>query len=172
VRVVLPASTCARIPRLSSFCDTRHTHRIGQKSHFDGHERCAHLPSLVERRRRVAGANHNDRPSALPYAGASSHSNERGPSAAPPSARSARSPAAPKRNGRTRPVEGDTWESLKRIHENAIATAPTSTVSAGWRARVERRTFSFLQRANGPPKRAVQVEAGFPAPVSHTLSQA
>src|SRR5215469_15890938 len=47
VRVVLPASTCARIPKLSVFCDTRHTLRIGPKGHLDGHERLAHLPSLA-----------------------------------------------------------------------------------------------------------------------------
>ena len=35
VRVVLPASTCARIPRLSSFFATRHTLRIGRKALFD-----------------------------------------------------------------------------------------------------------------------------------------
>src|SRR5947207_11931041 len=47
VRVVLPASTCARIPRFSSFCDTRHTLQIGPKGPVDGHERVAHRFSLV-----------------------------------------------------------------------------------------------------------------------------
>src|SRR5258708_22807191 len=47
VRVVFPASTCARIPKLSVFRDTRHTLRIGPKGHLDGRERLAHLPSLT-----------------------------------------------------------------------------------------------------------------------------
>ncbi len=47
VRVVLPASTCARIPKLSVFRDTRHTLRTGPKGHLDGRERLAHLPSLT-----------------------------------------------------------------------------------------------------------------------------
>src|SRR5215469_8634171 len=46
VRVVLPASTCARIPRLRVVRGTRHTLRIGLNGHHDGHERLAHLPSL------------------------------------------------------------------------------------------------------------------------------
>lgn len=45
VRVVLPASTCARIPKLSVFCDTRHILRTGHEGHLDGHEHPAHLPS-------------------------------------------------------------------------------------------------------------------------------
>src|SRR5215472_14431239 len=49
VRVVLPASTCARIPRLSVVRRTRHTLRIGLRGHHDGHERLAHLPSLEDR---------------------------------------------------------------------------------------------------------------------------
>src|SRR4029077_15818248 len=51
VRVVLPASTCAKIPRFSSFCNTRHTLQIGPKGLVDGHERVAHLCSLVGWRR-------------------------------------------------------------------------------------------------------------------------
>src|SRR5262249_19838631 len=50
VRVVLPASTCARIPKLSVFCDTRHIPWIGLKGHLDRRERLAHLPSLDDRR--------------------------------------------------------------------------------------------------------------------------
>src|ERR1022692_3837685 len=50
VRVVLPASTCARIPRLSVFRDTRHTLRIGLIGLLDGHERSAHLRSFNDRR--------------------------------------------------------------------------------------------------------------------------
>jgi len=34
-RVVLPASTCARIPKLSLLCATRHTLRIGHGALFD-----------------------------------------------------------------------------------------------------------------------------------------
>jgi len=45
VSVVLPASTCARIPRLSVFRDTRHILRIGPKGHLDGREHLAHLLS-------------------------------------------------------------------------------------------------------------------------------
>ena len=46
VRVVLPASTCARMPRLSVRCDKRHTPR-GREALRDGDERLAHfrLPS-------------------------------------------------------------------------------------------------------------------------------
>src|SRR5712691_2386999 len=46
VRVVLPASTCARIPRLSVLPSKRHTLRIGHKGLLDGHERWAHLSLL------------------------------------------------------------------------------------------------------------------------------
>src|SRR5215472_11473517 len=49
VSVVLPASTCARIPRLSVVRGTRHTLRVGLNGHHDGHERLAHLPSLEDR---------------------------------------------------------------------------------------------------------------------------
>src|SRR5205807_10441308 len=50
VSVVLPASTCARIPKFSVLRSKRHTLRIGHKGLLDGHERCAHLGSLVDRR--------------------------------------------------------------------------------------------------------------------------
>ena len=46
VSVVLPASTCAKIPKLSVVRSKRHTLRIGHKGLLDGHERCAHLRSL------------------------------------------------------------------------------------------------------------------------------
>ena len=46
VSVVLPASTCARIPKFNVLRSTSHTLRIGHKSPLDGHDRCAHLSSL------------------------------------------------------------------------------------------------------------------------------
>src|SRR2546429_5549174 len=52
VRVVLPASTCAKIPRFSVRRNKRHTLRIGHKGLLDGHERVAHLRSLVDWRLR------------------------------------------------------------------------------------------------------------------------
>src|SRR5215472_11045776 len=42
VSVVLPASTCARIPRLSVVRGTRHTLRRCLNGHHDGHGRLAH----------------------------------------------------------------------------------------------------------------------------------
>src|SRR5205823_14402498 len=41
--VVLPASTCAEIPKFSVRRTMRHTLRIGRKALRDGHERWAHL---------------------------------------------------------------------------------------------------------------------------------
>ena len=49
VRVVLPASTCARIPRLSCFCDTRHSFRVDPKGRLDGSERVAHVAPPLSR---------------------------------------------------------------------------------------------------------------------------
>src|SRR5215213_4111801 len=48
---VLPASTCARIPKLSVLRSTRHTLRIGHEAPLDGHGRCSHLASLGRWRR-------------------------------------------------------------------------------------------------------------------------
>jgi hypothetical protein len=45
-RVVLPASTCAKIPKLSVLRSKRHTLRTGHEALFDGDERSAHLRSL------------------------------------------------------------------------------------------------------------------------------
>ena len=42
VSVVFPASTCARIPRLSVLPSTVHTLRSGREALRDGHERLAH----------------------------------------------------------------------------------------------------------------------------------
>src|SRR5205823_7739889 len=60
VRVVLPASTCAKIPKLSVLRSKRHTLRIGHKGLLDGHERCAHLASLG-RSAPVLGVKHRTR---------------------------------------------------------------------------------------------------------------
>ena len=50
VRVVLPASTCATIPRLSSLCDTRHFLQLDPRGLMDGYERVAHRASLAGER--------------------------------------------------------------------------------------------------------------------------
>ena len=50
VRVVLPASTCATIPRLSSLCDTRHFLQMDPRGLVDGYERVAHRLSLAGER--------------------------------------------------------------------------------------------------------------------------
>src|SRR5205085_6340941 len=48
----LPASTCARIPRFSSLCSTRHTLQGRHFGQLDGHERVAHLVSSMIAARR------------------------------------------------------------------------------------------------------------------------
>src|SRR6266511_626398 len=58
VSVVLPESTCAKIPKFSVFCGMRHTLRRRLTGLFDGHERLAHLRSLVDRCRSVTRRNH------------------------------------------------------------------------------------------------------------------
>src|SRR5271165_236846 len=50
VRVVLPASTCATIPRFSVPRATRHTLRTGEKALVDGYEGRSHFRSLVRPR--------------------------------------------------------------------------------------------------------------------------
>ena len=62
VSVVLPASTCARIPKLSVLrSDKRHTLQIGHKGPLDWHERCAQLPLLGGRRRPQSKAHETGR---------------------------------------------------------------------------------------------------------------
>src|SRR5580658_10669836 len=46
VRLVLPASTCARIPRLRVLTE-RHVPWIGRKCQLDEHERCPQLGYLL-----------------------------------------------------------------------------------------------------------------------------
>ena len=60
VSVVLPASTCAKIPKLSVRRSKRHTLRIGREALLDGHERSAHFRSLG-RPALVAGTKAEDR---------------------------------------------------------------------------------------------------------------
>src|SRR2546423_401496 len=49
------ASTCARTPKFNILRSKRHTLQVGHKGLLDGHERCAHLRSLVGRRCSVTG---------------------------------------------------------------------------------------------------------------------
>jgi ribosomal protein S18 acetylase RimI-like enzyme len=49
---VLPVATCAGNPKVSVLRSKRHTLRIGREALRDGHDCCAHLRSLVDRRHR------------------------------------------------------------------------------------------------------------------------
>ncbi len=60
--VALPVFTCAGIPKLSVRRSKRHTLRIRRKPAFDGHERSAHLRSLVDRRVREQAYAQNRNP--------------------------------------------------------------------------------------------------------------
>ena len=66
VSVVLPASTCAKIPRFSVPCK-RHTLRM--EAFIDGHEHRSHLGSSGTERTWVGASQPRDRPSARPLIG-------------------------------------------------------------------------------------------------------
>src|SRR5690349_18463602 len=69
VRLVLPASTCARIPKFSVLRGKRCTPRRDGHPSTDGGEHCSHLVSLVARRPALGAVNHDPRRSTTEFPG-------------------------------------------------------------------------------------------------------